>query len=121
MLRSVAIASWTDNRLKGNDTAPHHYIAIVETEDQVRVFCENTIRIARTCVSGEPGPIVPGHFQVTVRVKETGQEMTTHVPIDPKAMYGSVAIASLMTAGTVNTTYKNQHVQDAGVVNVPDF
>ena len=119
VLRSVAIASWTDNLLKA-DSVSRHYTSVLGTRDDIRVFCENTVKTARTCVPCEPTTVLPGHFQVTVAVRETGETLTAQVPSDAIAMYGSKELAAFMTAGIIHTSSKNQHVQDGEAVTIAD-
>ncbi len=117
VLRSVAIASWTDNYLAAaGSEPPRNYVATLANDEEVQAFCTRPIRIRR-----EPDvtqPAFPRHFEVRVRVEETGKELTAFVPSDPVRMFGSLELAELMTAGVVKVTRVNQHVEVGESVNI---
>ncbi len=117
VFRSVAIASWIDHRIRPDNRAGH-YVATLDTQEQVRIFCEQTIRIPRSYVPDESKAIDPSYFCTTLCVKATGECLTDRIPCDPVKMFGSLEIASLITKSVKKTSYYNQHVQDGGSVNL---
>ncbi len=112
VLRGVALASWVDNHMAAETK---NYVATLATDKQVQEFCTSNIRIHREPDLTTPVSF-PGHFEVKVQVQNSEKELTAFVPCDPVRMFGSLEIASVMTAEILKATYANRDVQDGNHV-----